>query len=411
VSLDLWREILDTMSRNRLRAVLTALSVSWGIFMLVILLGTGQGLRNGVEHDFRDDAVNSIWLRPGRTSIPYKGSVPGRNVRFKNGDIDAIVKTTPAVNHITGRFRLWGNYPVSYGSKHAEFEIMGVHADHQYLEKTQILAGRFLNETDVTERRKVACIGPQVRDTLFGSENYLGQFIDIKGVHYKVIGLYQDDGDESELRKIYLPISTAQLVYHGNDRVHQVMFTIGDADVKTSQEIADATSRLMAARHGYSPDDRRAINVQNNLERFQRISQIFDWIRAFVWVVGLGTVFAGIVGVSNIMLISVQERTLEIGIRKAVGATPFSIVSQILLEAVILTAVAGYLGLIAGVGLIELVKKYVPENQYIRNPEVDINVAIIATVLLTFAGAIAGLIPAMRAARVTPVVAMREGAN
>lgn len=407
MSLDSWRELLDGLRRNKLRSGLTALSVAWGIFMLVVLIAAGNGMRHGVEYDFRDDATNSIWLRPGKTALAHEGHQPGRPVNFDIDDIGALKQHIDGVEYITGRFYLWGPYSVSRGGESASFEIRGCHPDHQYLEQTIMVEGRFINDLDLQLRRKVAVIAEPVKDALFGKDNPLGDTINIRGVNYQVVGLFEDQGEQSELKVIYIPITTAQLVYHGGTRVHQINYTTGAASVSESKAMATATRRLLAKRHHFNPDDRRAVRVSNNLARFQKLMEIFDWIGTFVWVVGIGTLFAGIVGVSNIMIISVQERTLEIGIRKALGATPRSIVAMILTEALVLTSVAGYTGLTAGIALVELVRTHMPENDYLRNPNVDVSVGLTAMMLLVLAGALAGLIPALKAASVRPVVAMR----
>ncbi len=408
LTIDGFQETLDVLRRNKLRSFLTALSVAWGIFMLVILLAAGHGLQHGVERDFRDDATNSIWISAGKTSLPYRGHAPGRSVQFKNADIDAIVKQVPGVEHITGRFYLWGDFSVSYGVKHAHFDIRGCHPGHLYIERTILLKGRFINEFDVRQRRKVAVVGPEVQSALFGARDPLGKYITIRGVKYKVIGLYRDEGNQNELRKIYIPITTAQLVYSAPEQVHHIMYTVGSATLEQSKRMAERTRELLARRHHFSPEDKRAVRINNNLVQFTRVQEIFDWISVFVWVVGVGTIFAAVVGVSNIMLISVKERTVEFGVRKAIGATPASIVTMVLQEALLVTSLAGYSGLISGALLVELVRRYLPDNEYFRNPEVDFRAAIVAVLILVVAGLLAGLIPALRAARISPVVAMRE---
>jgi len=407
VSVDGLRETLEVLGRNKLRTSLTALSVAWGIFMLVLLLAAGNGLRHGVEYDFRDEATNSISVRATKTSVPYRGQGPGRPVILDDGDIEALLREVPGIEYMTGRYFLRGSLPVSRGNASATFDVRGCHPDHQFLERTLILSGRFIDELDIRGRRKVAVIGPTVTKALFGDEDPLGKGINIRGVNYTVVGEYDDQGGEGELRRIYIPISTAQLVYNGQDRVHHIMFTTGAASLEESSAMAKQSRELIGRRHSVSPDDRRAVLVNNNLLQFRKLMDIFDWIRSFVWVVGLGTLFAGIVGVSNIMIISVQERTLEIGIRKAIGASPASIILMILTEAVLITGIAGYAGLTAGVGCVELFRRYLPENEYIRNPTVDVRVGLIAIALLVLAGALAGILPARKAARVRPVVAMR----
>ncbi len=408
LSLDGWQETFEVLRRNKLRTMLTALSVAWGIFMLVILLAAGRGLQHGVEHDFRDDAMNSIWIGAGKTSVPYEGHAPGRRILFKNEDIDAIVQQVPGVEHISGRFYLWGEFSVSYGLKHAHFDIRGCHPGHLFIEKTIIVAGRFINEFDLRERRKVAVIGPEVKDALFGSRDPLGEYITIRGVKYKVIGLYRDEGSQNELKKIYIPITTAQLVYNAPGHVHHIMYTVGDADLRQSESMASATRELLAKRHRFAPGDKRAVSINNNLEQFTKVREIFDWIAVFVWVVGVGTIFAGIVGVSNIMLISVKERTVEFGVRKAIGATPWSILSMVVQEALLVTTLAGYSGLVSAALVVEGLNRYLPDNEYFRNPEVDFRIALVAVGILVTTGVLAGLVPALRAARVKPVAAMRE---
>ncbi|MEO7036792.1 MAG: ABC transporter permease [Polyangiaceae bacterium] len=404
---DALQEIFATLQRNKLRSALTALSVAWGMLMLVVLLGAGRGLQNGAAYEFRDDAVNSLWLYPGKTSLPYAGRGPGREVKLMNDDYDAIRRSLPGVEHISARFYLFGEFIVSYGAKHSAFDIRGTHPGHQYLEKTIITKGRFLNDADLSERRKVCVIGSKVVEFLFGARDPIGEYLKIRGVSYKVVGIFEDVGGEAELKKIYVPITTAQLVYNQPGRVHQIMFTIGNASVEQSKHLAETLVRFIAARHGVSPDDRRALHVQNNVEEFERVNSVFSWIQIFVWIVGIGTLLAGIVGVSNIMLISVKERTREIGIRKALGAPPSSIISQVVGEAVIVTATAGYCGLILGVFVVELAARYMKDVPYLRQPDVDLRVALTASALLVFSGALAGFFPARHAANVNPIEALR----
>jgi putative ABC transport system permease protein len=406
--IDRWQEIYSTVRRNKLRTFLTALSVAWGIFMLVILLGAGSGLQNSVEYKFRDDAVNSIWLYGGKTTIPHAGLPPGRKITFKNGDFDAIKRDIAAVEHITGRYTM-RDAMISYRDQAASFQVRSCHPDHLYLENTIIIEGRFLNDLDLAERRKVTVIGTEVRDFLFkNGEQPMGKQIEIGGISYRVIGVFEDEGGERELRKVYIPITTAQRAYGGGEDIHQIMFTLGDANVADSRRVEGQVRSLLAARHKFSPDDKRALRVRNNLENFAEINEVFTYIRIFVWIVGIGTIIAGIVGVSNIMLISVKERTREIGLRKALGATPGSLIALILEESILLTAVAGYCGVVAGVGVLELFNRFVPENEYLRNPQVDLGVVVWATVLLVFFGALAGFWPARRAARVNPIEALRD---
>lgn len=407
--LDAFREMASVLRRNQLRTWLTALSVAWGMFMLALLLGAGRGLENGVAWEFRDQAVNAIWVSSGQVSLPYGGRRVGRDVRFKNGDVDAIAQRIAGIDELTAHFYLWGEFQVRVANKHAAFDIRGVHPGYRVVERTRVTHGRYINDRDVSERRKVAVIGHAVREALFGERSAVGERIEIRGLSYIVVGEFTDDGGEGELRKVYIPISTAQAVYGDPARVHNVAFTLKSLDVAQSRATAEAARLLVVGRHGVSPADRRAVRTSNDLEEFHRVTQVFAWINVFVWVVGLGTLLSGLVGVGNIMLIAVAERTREIGIRKALGATPFSIVGMIVVESIVITALSGYAGLVGGVGLVELIAARAEDLPFIRQPHVDLPVALGAAFALVLAGALAGLFPALRAARVNPIEALREG--
>jgi len=406
LDLDKWQEILSTIASNKTRTLLTGFSVAWGIFMLIILLGSGQGLSNGIEYQFRDDAINSVWVRSGQTSIPYKGLQPGRSIQFTNQDTDDL-KTIDGVDHATARFYIQGNVRVSYGKESDNFDVRSVHPGHRYVENTIMTRGRFINELDIAEHRKVAVIGKLVSDALFKSEPAIGKDIKVNGIAFKVVGVFEDTGGEGEMQKVYLPISTAQRAFGGGNKVAQFMFTTGDADLERTKAMAEQVRNDLAQRHTFSPEDRRAVFVYNNNENFARFLSLMDGIRMFIWVIGIGTILAGVVGVSNIMLITVRERTKEIGVRKAMGATPWSVVGLILQESVLITSVAGYVGLVLGVALLELLSGKL-QADYFRSPEVNLGVAIYATLLLVLAGTAAGLFPAVKAARIRPIEALRD---
>lgn len=408
LDLDTWQEILDTLRKNRLRTLLTAFSVAWGILMLVVLLGSGQGLAHGIEYGFRDDATNSIWVRSGQTSVPYKGLRPGRDVQFTNADYDGIRTDVPGVEHITSRFFIRGNLTVAYRGQATVFDVRAVHPDHQYLEKTIMVTGRFLNPLDISEHRKVAVIGVRVQAQILRGRPAIGEYLEVKGVPFRIVGVFTDEGGQGEQEKIYLPISTAQRTFGGADRVAMMMMTVGDASVDRSKAIADQLRLRIAERHDFDPEDRRAVSISNAVVQFQRFVDLMGGIRAFVWVIGVGTLLAGVVGVSNIMMIAVRERTKEIGVRKALGATPWSVMSLVLQEAVLVTATAGYLGLVAGVALLQIMATLLPESDMFRNPSVDLGVALSATLLLIVAGTLAGFFPARRAAAIRPVEALRD---
>lgn len=408
IDFDLWQEILDTVRRNKLRTALTGFSVAWGIFMLVVLLGSGTGLQQGVEYQFRDDATNSIFVRAGRTSLPHQGMRPGRDVQFDTRDYDTVRDRVPGVEHSSGRAFIRGSTIIRYKQETGTFSVRAVHPGHIHIEKTIVRQGRFLNEIDQRDYRKSAVIGTLVAEALFGKGPAIGREIEINGVVFQVVGVFDDDGSEQERELVYVPVSTAQRAFGGRDRLAQILFTTGDATLAESQEMELSVKELLANRHDFDPADPRALFVTNNVENFQRFASLMAGIRLFIWVVGIGTLVAGVVGVSNIMMIAVKERTREIGIRKAVGATPFSVVRLVLEETVLITAIAGYAGLVLGIFTLEGLARVLPEADFFRSPQVDLGVAVSATVLLVVAGALAGFFPARRAAAIRPIEALRD---
>jgi putative ABC transport system permease protein len=410
-NIDRWQEILDTLWRNKLRSMLTAFSMAWGIFMLVLLLGLGNGLSNGVQQGFADDATNSVWIFTGTTSKPHEGMPLGRRVVLANRDIDRAHQVSE-IDHLTGRFSLnnaAGLDPkVSAGNKAKSFDVRAVHPDHLYLERTIMVYGRFLNEPDIEQRAKVVVIGVEVAKFLFDEESVVGRWLKIGSVAYQIVGVFTDDGGEGESAKVYIPISTAQSAYSGGDRVNAMLFTVGDASVEETERIVDKVRGQLAQSHKFDPEDKQALRIRNSVEQFQRFQAIFNMISLFVWVMGAGTIVAGVVGISNIMMIVVRERTKEIGIRKALGAQPSHIIGSVVQEAVALTAAAGYLGLCSGVGLLALISSVIPKNEMFAEPSIDLKVALAATAVLMISGTLAGLFPALAAAKVNPIVALRD---
>ena len=407
--LDTLQEVWTTLSAHPLRTVLTSLSVAWGIFMLVILLAAGDGLRNGVTHEFRDDAVNSLWVYGGTTQKPFDGLPVNRKIVLNNDDYDLLAKEIEGIEHITSRFYFkYRSMQISHGNRRGAFDIRASHPDHQFLEKSIVTKGRFLNDLDVQEARKVAVIGVDVVKPLFGDEDPMGKTIILAGTHYKVIGIFSDEGGAREQRKIYVPVSTAQLLSGGTSDVRQIMFTLDEERQAQTELVKKAVRKNLAANHSFSQDDRSALRIRDNMEEAQRIYSLIGGIKLFIWLVGLGTLAAGLLGVSNIMLISVKERTKEIGLRKALGATPRSIILLVVEEAFLITAFSGFMGLSAAMGLVHIVSEYVPPSNFFRDPSVDLATVLIATLVLIFAGVLSGLVPAYRAAQVSPVVALRD---
>ena len=405
--IDKWQEIFSTISKNKLRTVLTGFSVAWGIFMLIILLGSGYGLENGVKREFTGDAVNYLSINAGITSMPYKGMKPGRRLRFTNeekkqmGALDGVDKSS-------GRNAVWRNNTLSYKNEYGTFDIYAVSPDYKHVESLIMEKGRYLNEIDEDDYRKVAVLGKLVEQALFKGEDPLGKYIKVSGIPFKVVGSFDDPGGDRDLTRIYIPLSTAQKVFNMGNYVGSVLLNLGDADVEESLQLIETIKQDLSERMKFDPTDPRAIFVYNSIENYRRFMNLFANIRLFIWIIGIGTIIAGIVGVSNIMMIVVKERTKEIGIRKSMGATPWSIISLILQESILITSFAGYVGLVLGVGLLELLSGVIPETDYFANPEVNIQVAVSAVILLVFCGALAGFVPARKAASVKPVVALRD---
>jgi putative ABC transport system permease protein len=408
--IDKWQEIYSTVRKNKLRTFLNAFSVAWGIFMLIILLGSGNGLENGVKENFKGGAINGVWISSGFTSMQYKGLKTGRRISFTNEDYKMLKTAIKGKDRISSRLFL-GNNLTSYKNNYGSFFLSPCHPDYGYIKEIQIISGRFLNELDIQDFRKVAVIGEKVKSELFkGADTIaMGKFININGVLFQVVGVFRDfSRNDDEQRRIYIPISTAQRVFKGNNIVNQISFTTGDATPEEADVMIGTTRLMLSNKHTYNPDDKQAVEIWNKSEDVRRFNALFSGIRIFIWIIGIGTIIAGVVGVSNIMMIVVKERTKEIGIRKALGATPYSIIALILQEAIIITAFAGYIGLVLGIGILELIARNMPPSEFFRNPEANLSIAMGATILLIVAGTLAGFFPAMRAARIKPIEALRD---
>jgi putative ABC transport system permease protein len=412
--LDKWQEIYHTIRKNKLRTILTAFGVFWGIFMLVILLGSGKGFENGIEGQF-DVAKNAIFLWGQRTSMAYKGMQPGRIVRFNNSDVEALRSQIPELDVIAPRLFLEGSFSVVKGKKSLSYEVYGDYPDNFKVQPFVMVEGRYLNEKDIADKRKTCVIGTAVKESLFGQEACIGQYIKIKSIPFLVVGVFKvrsTDAEEAmqQSKQIFVPNTTLQKTFNMINRIGWFAFVPKPG--YHSAPVQQKVKQLLAKRHNIHPDDERAIGSENVEEQYQQVQGLFLIIQGFSWFVSIFTIIAGVIGVGNIMLIVVKERTKEIGVRKALGATPGSIISMILQETIVITVVAGYMGLLVSTGIIAginyLLKANNAEGGFFANPEVDLQTAFAATVVLVIAGALTGLIPATKAARVDPVVALRD---
>lgn len=411
--LDKWQEIFSTIQKHKLRTFLTALGVFWGIFMLVFLMGSGKGLENGVIGQFGTHATNALYVWTQRTTLPFKGLPPGRFNQLTTDDIQAIKNNFSQVEYIAPRLFVPAG-EIVHGKNSAAFDVRGERPDIQHIESIYISEGRFINEFDLQKRRKTAVIGNRVREVLFEGEedqNAIGKYITINGMDYLIVGIFKssrrgENGLEDE-QTIFIPLTTAQQITNRHNEINWFVCTI-DKNFRVGP-VDEGIKSLLRKRHDIHPDDNQGVRSDNIEEEFREVNGLFFGIRLIVWIVGIGSLLAGVIGVGNIMLIIVKERTKEIGIRKALGATPGSIVSMILLESVFITTMAGYLGLMFSTGLILLMNTAVGEgNEFFANPEVDMGVGLGALVILVISGALTGLIPALQAAKVNPVDALKD---
>jgi putative ABC transport system permease protein len=296
-----------------------------------------------------------------------------------------------------------------HGNERNAFLVRACLPDHRYLENISLLKGRFINGMDISENRKVCCIGKNVEEALFRGKSPIGEYIDAEGIKFLVVGVFDDPG-RGDLDRIYVPLSTAQKVYNAKNTLDVIWVTTGGAGLVRTEKMVEEIRSILSRTHRFAPEDLNAVGIWNKNAEYKRIMSLLENIQLFVWIIGIGTLIAGIVGVSNIMLIVVKERTQEIGIRKSIGATPWNIVRQIIMEAVLITSFAGYAGLCAGIWLLHAFRTLELNSDFFRNPDVDLSIALSAMFLLILAGAIAGLIPAIKAASVRPVVALRAEA-
>ena len=414
---DSWQEIAETLGRNRLRTGLTAFGVSWGIFLLVVLLGSGQGMANGAKSGFGGLATNSFFLWSQRTSKPYKGMLQGRAIEMNLGDAEAL-RRLEGVNIVALRTQLGGfgdAVAVTRGKESRAFSVMGDFPEVFEIQPVRMIEGRFLNALDIAEKRKVAVIGNRVRDVLFEKgEKPLGESVRINGIDFQVVGTFESkqsgDRADGDAETLYIPFTTYQQAFNGAGRVG--WFSINARPGYSATRLLENSLALLKERHKVAPDDTRAFGSFDLAEQFGKMNGLLSGINILMWVVGIGTLAAGAIGVSNIMTIVVKERTAEIGLRRAIGARPAQIIRQVSLESILLTVASGGLGLMVGVVLIEgigaLLERGASPPAMFRHPGLSFGQASFSLLILVLAGLFAGIIPARRAVAVPPVEALRS---
>jgi len=407
-SRDRWLEIFETIKKNKLRTFLSGFTVALGILIFVVLFGFGNGLKNTFEKFFKDDALNTIWLNPSRTSKPYMGYEANRRIEFDNDDMLDIQKRFDFyIEGMTPRISFSSD--VGYKLESNNYSIRGVGPSHQKNEMTIIMKGRYINGLDVDNKERNIVIGRLVEQDLFKGENSIGKFISGGGRSWKIVGVFQDDGGDREERIIYAPYTTVQSIRKNTDKVDQIIISykpeIGYAGAVAFEK---QLKKYMKQKKFIDPTDPRGIFIRSASSDMQENDQFASVLQYIISFVGIGTLLAGIIGISNIMVFVVKERTKELGIRKAIGATPKSIVGMILHEAIFITTISGYIGLLTGVVFLNYIGDKLEEEYFITNPGIDLSTGITATIILIAFGAFAGYLPAKRAAQIKPIEALRD---
>ena len=414
---DKWHEIFQVILKNPFRSLVTCIGVFWGILMLTMLLAANSGLRNGVTADFGSQVTNSLAIWGMRTQMPYKGFNKGRWVRIRNGDVDHLRENLDEIDILSPRIQLGGyssNNNVTRGVETGSFSIYGDYPEYIKIKPMDIVEGRFVNWADMEDAKKICVIGQKVYESLFlKDEQAIGEYIKINGINFKVVGLFKskmsgDEGDE-ETQTIYVPFTTAQKAFNMGDEIGWLSMTAKEGI--SCAEVEEKAIVILKERIGIHPDDPRALGHWNMEKEFEEFNSLFSGISYLSWIIGILSLLAGIIGITNIMLIVVKERTNEIGIRRAMGATPGTVIRQILAESAILTFMAGVIGLLLGIWAVEALDSFVlgaDATGSFRNPEIKFNALAISLVTLVFFGVLAGILPAYRAVSLKPIDAIRQ---
>lgn len=404
---DRWQEIFETIRKNKLRTFLSGFTVALGIFIFIILFGFGNGLKNQFQEFFLDDATNVISLFPGKTSKPYNGFKSNRRIEFRNDDLTDIKEQFPFfLEYITPRISRAAE--VKYKNEFDNYVTRAVGPAHQFAEKTILMKGRFINQDDIINKTKYAVIGRLVARDLFNQEDPIGKFINVGNSVFKVVGVFQDDGGDREERYIYIPYTTRQLLEKSNDKLDRIILAFKPQIGHSGSVVFERKLReFLKKKKSIDPSDPNGIYIRNVADQLKQNQQFANVLQLIVTFVGLGTLIAGIIGISNIMVFVVKERTKELGIRKALGATPKSVIRMILQESIFITTISGYIGLFIGIFVLQNIGVSL-EEYFIKNPYIDTSTALFSTLILILFGGIAGYIPAKRAARIKPIIALRD---